>query len=242
MKQKILLNNFIVNYISLINLLNLNMKAMILAAGYGTRLKPLTDTIPKALVPFGGEPMVNYQIKKLIHFGFGEIVINAHHFADKITDYFKKNSFGIKINLIEEKEILGTGGGILNAEKYFKDEKFFLVINVDVFTNFDFTKIIEFHKSKSPFVSLAVQKRKTKRYLEFDDDMKLLHRETENSNKENLYAFNGVHIISNKIFQNRKIEYIDILDLYFELMNSGNQVYGFDVGECEFKDLGKIEI
>jgi NDP-sugar pyrophosphorylase family protein len=239
MKQIISLNNFIVNYISQINLLNLNMKAMILAAGFGTRLKPLTDTIPKALVPFSGEPMVNYQIKKLINFGFDEIVINTHHFADKVTDYFNRNFFGIKINVIEEKEILGTGGGILNTEKYFKDEKFFLVLNVDVYANFDFTRIIEFHIYRNPLASLAVQKRKTKRYLEFDEDMKLLRRQTDNSSEENLYAFNGVHIISNKIFRNRKIEYLDILDLYFEMMNKGNVVYGFDTGHCEFRDLGK---
>lgn len=216
------------------------MKAMILAAGYGTRLKPLTDTIPKALVPFKGEPMINYQIRKLVNCGFEEIIVNAHHFAEQISGYFGRNSSGINVNVIEEKEILGTGGGILNAEKYFRDEKFFLVINVDVYTNFDFNKIIEFHKIRNPLASLTVQKRKTKRYLEFDNEMKLLCRETENSRIENLYAFNGVHIISNKIFQNRRIEYLDIIDLYFEMMNNKNEILGFNIGECEFRDLGKI--
>jgi len=217
------------------------MKAMILAAGFGTRLRPLTDSIPKALVPFNGEPMINYQIKKLVSYGFDEIIINAHHFAEQITEYFKKNSFGVKIDVIEEEEILGTGGGILNAAKYFKNENFFLVINVDVFTDFDFSKIIKYHKSKLPFVTLAVQKRKTKRYLEFDKNMKLLGRENENSQKENLYAFNGIHIISNKIFKGRKTEYLDIIDLYLspEYAELRNNIYGFDTGECVFKDLGK---
>jgi N-acetyl-alpha-D-muramate 1-phosphate uridylyltransferase len=217
------------------------MKAMILAAGFGTRLKPLTDNLPKALVPFGNEPMVNYQIKKLKEIGFSEIVINAHHFAGKITDYFNKNSFGIKINLIEEENILGTGGGILNAKKYFEKEEFFLAINVDVFTDFDFSKLIIFHKSRTPLASVAVQKRKTKRYLEFDKEMKLLHRQNEDSQKENLYAFNGIHIISNKIFTDRKIEYLDIFDLYLEMINKGEDVFGFDVENSEFRDLGKIE-
>ena len=212
---------------------------MILAAGFGTRLKPLTDRIPKALVPFGNEPMINYQIRKLINFGFDELVINAHHFANQISDYFKKNSFGIKINVIEEEKILGTGGGILNAKKYFEKEEFFLIINVDVYTDFDFTKQIIFHKSKTPLASIAVQNRKTKRYLEFDNDMKLLHRQNENSKKENLYAFNGIHIISNKIFTDRKIEYLDIFDLYFEMINNSEKVYGFDVEDSEFRDLGK---
>jgi len=217
------------------------MKAMILAAGFGTRLKPLTDSIPKALVPFNGEPMINYQIKKLINYGFGEITVNAHHFAGQIKEYFDKNSFGIKINVIEEKEILGTGGGILNAEKFFKNENFFLVINVDVLTDFDFSRMIKYHKSKLPFVTLAVQKRKTKRYLEFDKNMKLLGRENENSQEENLYAFNGIHIISNKIFKGRKTEYLDIIDLYLspEYAELKNSIYGFDTGECVFKDLGK---
>ncbi len=217
------------------------MKAMILAAGFGTRLKPLTDNLPKALVPFQNEPMVNYQIKKLKEFGFTEIIINAHHFANQIIDYFNQNSFGIKINVIEEEIILGTGGGILNAKKYLEKEDFFLAINVDVFTVFDFSKIIIFHKSKTPLASVAVQKRKTKRYLEFDDNMKLLRRQNEQSQKENLYAFNGVHIISNKIFTERKIEYLDIFDLYFEMMKTGEEVFGFDVETSEFRDLGKIE-
>jgi len=217
------------------------MKAMILAAGYGTRLKPLTDSIPKALVPFNGEPMINYQIKKLVKYGFEEIAVNAHHFAEQITDYFDKNSFGIKIKVIVEEEILGTGGGILNALEFFKDENFFLAVNVDVLTDFDFSKIIEFHKSGNPLASLAVQKRVTKRHLEFDNSMRLLKRETESSVKENLYAFNGVHIISNKIFTGRKIEYLDIFDLYLELINEERKVLGFDVGECIFRDLGKTE-
>lgn len=212
---------------------------MILAAGFGTRLKPLTDTIPKALVPFGNEPMINYQINKLKEFGFEEIVVNAHHFANQITDYFKKNSFGIKINVIEEEKILGTGGGVLNAKEYFEKEEFFLVINVDVFTDFDFAKLIIFHKSKTPLASVAVQKRKTKKYLEFDKEMRLLRRQNENSQKEKLYAFNGIHIISNKIFTDRKIEYLDIFDLYFEMLNKGEEVFCFDVGDSEFRDLGK---
>lgn len=215
------------------------MKALILAAGFGTRLKPYTDNMPKALVHFNYEPMINYQIKKLKSFGFDEIIVNAHHFANQILDYFEKNSFGIKINIIVEEKILGTGGGILNARKFFEDEDFFLVVNVDVFTDFDFSKLINSHKTASPLATLAVQKRKTIRYLEFSNDMRLISRQNEHSKNENLYAFNGIHIVSNKIFKNEKIEYIDILDLYFEMINKGENVYGFDAGECVFKDLGK---
>lgn len=215
------------------------MKAMILAAGFGTRLKPLTDKIPKALVPFQNEPMINYQIRKLINLGCDELVINAHHFAEQITDYFKKNFFGIKIFVIEEAEILGTGGGVLNASKYLEKEDFFPVINVDVFTDFDLMQITDFHKTYRPLATIAVQKRKTRRYLEFDDNMRLLRRENENSKKENLYAFNGIHIISNKIFTGRVTEYLDIFDLYFEMISRGSKVTGFDVQDSEFKDLGK---
>lgn len=216
---------------------------MILSAGFGTRLSPYTDTLPKALIKYRDIPMINYQIERLIKTGADEIVVNAHHHSEKMLEYFSKNNFGVKINIIVEDKILGTGGGILNAGKYFKDEKYFVVINVDIGTDMDIRKMILHHESLNPFATIAVQKRKTKRYLEFDGEMKLLNRQNENSTLQNLFAFNGIHIISNRIFQKKfEIKFDDILNIYFDVIKDKNEfVAGFDAGISSFMDLGKIE-
>lgn len=216
---------------------------MILAAGFGTRLKPYTESAPKALVPYRSKPMVNYQIERLIDVGVNEIIINAHHHGKLLQEYFRKNDFGVKINLIIEKEILGTGGGILNAEKFLKDEDDFIVINVDVITNMNLIDMLKFHNRKSPFATLAIQKRKTTRHLEFDKQNRLIGKENDASKINNLYAFNGIHIISNKIFKNNfEVKFRGILELYFELIQKkGETILGFDAGDCMFKDIGKIE-
>lgn len=219
------------------------MKAMILAAGFGTRLKPLTDTLPKALITYKNKTLLQIQIEKLINSGVDSVIINAHHFADKIEKYIKENNFGLKeINVIKEKEILGTGGGILNAKDFLLNEKYFLVVNVDVYTDFDFQKIISSHENNPAFATVAIQKRNTARYLEFDDELKLIGRENSKSNKNNLFAFNGIHIISNKIFEkNLPVKYSDIVDAYLQMIKEGEIIRGYDVEKSNFKDLGKIE-
>lgn len=219
------------------------MKAMILSAGFGTRLKPFTDNLPKALVPYNKIPMINYQIERMKKAGIEEIVVNAHHHSDKIVSYFNKNNFGIKIDVLVEEEILGTGGGVLNAKKYFKDEDFFLVVNVDIETDINFSEMISYHKSQNQFATIAVQKRKTKRYLEFDTALHLIGRENKSSIKENLFAFNGVHAITNRIFEkNFEIKFADILNIYLEVIKDKVElVLGYDTGKSTFKDLGKIE-
>ena len=149
------------------------MKAMILSAGFGTRLKPLTNDTPKALIKYKGSPMIDQQIERLKNANITEITVNAHHLHEKISDYFFKNDFGVKINVIIEKDILGTGGGILNAEKYFYNEDSFLVINADIDTDINLTDLIKHHSLTDSFATLAVQKRKSKKYLEFDKGMLL---------------------------------------------------------------------
>ena len=219
------------------------MKAMILSAGFGTRLKQYTDTIPKALVPYRNIPMINYQIERLKKTGTDEIVVNAHHHSEIIADYFSKNKFGITINVIKEEEILGTGGGILNAGDFFKDEEYFLVMNTDIETDMDLKRMINSHQSVNPFSTIAVQKRKTKRYLEFDCEMKLKGRADDNTDENLRYAFNGIHIISNRIFnKGYEVKFEDILNIYFEVIKDRKEfVSGYDCGESSFKDLGKIE-
>ncbi|MEO8209796.1 MAG: sugar phosphate nucleotidyltransferase [bacterium] len=219
------------------------MKAMILSAGFGTRLIPYTNILPKALIKYQNIPMINYQIERLKNAGIKEIIVNAHHLPEKIIEYFSKNQFNLKINVIVEDEILGTGGGILNAEKFLKDEKFFLVMNVDIETDFEIGKIITHHKLHNPFATVVVQKRKTTKYLELDSGMKLVGRQNENSKEHNLFAFNGIHIISNRIFKKGfKIKFEDILNIYFDVIKDKNEIVsGYDAGSSSFKDLGKIE-
>lgn len=219
------------------------MKAMILSAGYGTRLKPYSDNLPKALVKYRNNPMINYQINRLKEAGADEIIINAHHFPKLLTEHFLKNNFGVKCSVIVEKNILGTGGGILNAVKFLKDEEYFLVINVDVDTNMDLRRIINYHESIQPFATIAVQKRSTLKYLSFDENMKLTGRGGEGIDEKNLYGFNGIHIISNRIFnKGLKPKFEDILNIYFEVIADKKEfVAGYDAGSSSFKDLGKLK-
>jgi len=218
------------------------LKAFILAAGFGTRLKPLTDKIPKALISYKGEAMINHQIKKLKNLGVNYIVVNAHHYADEIENYLKNNNFGVEIIVIKEKVILGTGGGILNALEFLKKEKYFIVLNVDIETDFELNQLLKYHISENPLATLAVQRRYTARSLEFNEDLNFIGRATINTEKNNKYAFNGMHIISSKIFNyNFKIEYCDIIDIYLKAISLGEKIKGYDVGDKTFKDLGKIE-
>ncbi|MBN8571572.1 MAG: NTP transferase domain-containing protein, partial [Ignavibacteria bacterium] len=215
------------------------MKALILSAGFGTRLKPLTDTTPKALIQYKGKPLIVHQIEKLKSIGINEIVVNVHHLKEKIIDFFDSNDFGIKVNISDEEEILGTGGGIINAEKFFKDETYFLVVNADIISDVDISKFIRSH-SQDNFATLAVQKRKTSRYLEFDEEMNLIGRANEKSHKDNLYAFNAMHVISQDIFKSGyKAEFKDIIEIYLEELQKGKTIKGYDVGAAEFKDIGK---
>lgn len=217
------------------------MKALILSAGFGTRLKPLTDTIPKALIPYKGKPLIVHQIEKLKSTGINEIIVNVHHLKEKIIDFFETNDFGIKVNISDEKEILGTGGGIVHAAKFLKDEPYFLVVNADIISDVDIEKFIKSH-SQNDFATLAVQKRKTSRYLDFDNYMNLVGRAGDNSPENNLYAFNAMHIISNEIFNSGyKPDFKDIIEIYLEVLQKGKTIKGYDVGRAEFKDIGKHE-
>jgi len=219
------------------------MKAMILAAGFGTRLKPFTDTHPKALISYRGKPMILHQIERLKKAGVDEIIVNAHHFPEQIIDYFSNNRFGISGSVITEEEILGTGGGILNAKELLMGGGSFIVINVDIDTDMNLNRMLVHHESVSPLATIAVQKRRSGRYLEFTPDMRLKSRQNNDSEEKNLFAFNGIHIISDEFLGIAFSEgFSDILNLYFEAIKDGKKfISGYDAGDCLFKDLGKTE-
>ncbi len=228
------------------------MKAMIFAAGLGSRLRPLTNDIPKALVPFNGEPLIAGVIKKLIAAGVNEIVVNLHHFADELRNYLTENQFGITIHFSDESEfLLDTGGGLKKAAAFFNDGKPFFAYNVDLLSNIDLVKLYNQHIENNAIATLAVRNRKTSRYLLFDNKNQLSGWENKvtnelrlvNGKREDLkaLAFSGIQVINPKIFdlitENGKFS---IIDVYLRIANTKklkaylhDDDYWFDLGTIE---------
>lgn len=229
------------------------MKAMILAAGFGTRLKPLTDHIPKALIEINGTPMLELLILKMIRFGITEIIINVHHYAQQIVDFLKmKKYFGIRIELSIENEILGTGGGIKKAAYFFGDDLPFLVHNVDIISNIDISKLLQVQQQKKHLATLAVMTRHTDRYFIVDDqdlifghinaskDLKRIVRKPVGAARN--VAFSGIHIISPAIFPHLSQQgFFSIVDAYLELVAAGYAIGAYHMDHCYWRDLGRIE-
>ena len=161
------------------------MKAMILAAGLGTRLRPLTDTRPKALVELSGRTLLEITLTRLRTFGITEVIVNVHHFADMVIDYLKSNNnFGMRIEISREDVLLDTGGGLKKAAWFFLEDPShldepFLLHNVDVISDIDLSRMLQFHTENHALATLAVQSRESSRYLLFDDHNQLRGRRME---------------------------------------------------------------
>jgi NDP-sugar pyrophosphorylase family protein len=228
------------------------MKAMVLAAGFGTRLRPLTESQPKALVKVANIPMIEIVLSTLIKFGIRDIIINVHHFAGMIVDFLKeKDYFGINIEVSNEEEILGTGGGLKKAA-YFFDDKPFLLYNVDVLCNINLSLLYDSHLASDSLATLVVQERQTRRYLLFDDENYLCGRSgpgfedkhivRSSAKKMRLFAFNGIHIISPRIFPLITEQgCFSIIDLYLKLAGEGEKIKGYSIKNEFWMDLGKPE-
>ena len=230
------------------------MKAMIFAAGLGTRLKPLTDHMPKALVPVAGKPMLEHVINKLIAAGVDGIVINVHHFAQQIIDFLKeKNNFGIQIWISDETgELLETGGGIKKASPFFNEP--FLVHNADILSNLDLKAMYEFHVASGNDATLLVSPRKTARYLLFNEENKLcgwVNKETLQTKPEGFvhqpetqkeYAFGGIHIISPSLFKYMEgwTGKFSIIDFYLQTCQQA-QLGGYIKEDLQLIDIGKLD-
>lgn len=233
------------------------MKAMIFAAGLGTRLKPLTNHMPKALVPVAGQPMLEHVIEKLKAAGFDEVVINVHHFAKQIIGFLKeKDNFGITIHISDESDcLLDTGGGIKKAASFFADGKPFLVHNVDILSNVDLKALYEYHMTSRNDATLLVSPRKTSRYLMFDLKNRLcgwVNKETMQTKPEGFiyqsdeqqeYAFSGIHVISPTLFNYMGKEWNDkfsIMDFYLQICKEA-QLGGYIKRDLQLTDIGKPE-
>lgn len=190
------------------------MKALVFAAGLGTRLRPLTDDRPKALVEVAGKPLLQHVVDSLKRQDVDEIVINVHHFADQIVDYVElRGGFGIKVHISDESEqLLDTGGGILHARRWLEGIEPFIVHNADILTDIDIQAMYRSHVANGADVTLLVAPRVTSRYLLFGADQRLcgwINKSTGQTMSEGLeyapgryseLAFGGVHVISPSIF------------------------------------------
>ena len=231
------------------------MKAMIFAAGLGTRLKPLTDHMPKALVPVAGKPMLEHVILKLIAAGCDEIVINVHHFADQIIDFVKaNNNFGITIHISDETDmLLDTGGGIKKASSFFNEP--FLIHNVDILSNVDLKSLYEYHLTSGNDATLLVSPRKTVRYLLFDEENQLcgwVNKDTLQTKPEGFvyqpevqkeYAFSGIHIVSPSLFNYMGENWtgkFPIMDFYLQTCQEA-KLGGYAKEDLQLIDIGKPE-
>lgn len=229
------------------------MKAMIFAAGLGTRLQPLTDALPKALVPVAGIPMIELLIRHLHANRIKEIIVNVHHFAEQIIEFLLSERFKeLEISISnEENGLLDTGGGLKKAAFFFDDNQPFLVQNVDIMSGLDYAEMLGYHLGSGSLATLAVAKRQSSRYLLFDSGMNL--RGWENiktghvkfvgsvETKLSRYAFSGIHIIGPAIFDLMKSDgKFSIIDTYLELA-ADCKITGFEHDPENWVDLGKAD-
>ncbi len=225
---------------------------MILAAGLGTRLRPLTDHKPKALVEINGISLLEILIRRLKQNGIREIIINTHHFADQIITFVEqKNRFDIRIEISKEEELLDTGGGLKKAAWFFDDNQPFLLHNADVLTNLNYAAMLKAHQQKSALATLAVRSRKTSRYFLFDQNRRLCGWESLKDNQKKItvaneplkrYSFMGIHIISPEIFNHlSKDGPFSIVQAYLNLSAEGQHIYGFPSDAYKWIDAGRKE-
>ncbi|HEY1253471.1 MAG TPA: nucleotidyltransferase family protein [Terracidiphilus sp.] len=242
------------------------MKAMILAAGLGTRLRPLTDERPKALVEVGGHTLLEIALCRLRSFGVNEVIVNAHHFAGMIVDYLKNhNNFGVKVEVSHEDLLLDTGGGLKKAAHFFSGglEEPFILHNVDVLSAIDLREMVRFHTENGALATLAVQQRASSRQLLFGECGQLCGRRSGNVDEvidpmtpsRNLgqpqsldvqtpvaLAFSGIHILSPQIFS--KLEEdgaFSIISAYLRLAALGEKIIAFRADGSYWRDLGRPE-
>ena len=231
------------------------MKAMILAAGLGTRLRPLTNDRPKALVQVGDRTMLEIALFRLRDFGIRDVIVNVHHFAGMVLEYLKKNdNFGMDIEISHEDDLLDTGGGLKKAAYFFRGnlqagQEPFILHNVDVISTVDLRRMVQFHTDHRALATLAVQDRDTSRYLVFDEQLQLRGRRSgrdqksevvQSSPRVQVLAFSGIHIISPRLLTMMTEEgAFSIVDSYLRLASQGEKILAFRADEYYWCDLGR---
>jgi len=233
------------------------MKAMVLAAGLGTRLRPLTDDRPKALVEVAGRTLLDITLTRLRGFGIREVIVNVHHFADMVLEYLNAHdNFGMRIEISREDVLLDTGGGLKKAGYFFRDDSSrpdepFILHNVDVISTIDLRRMAQFHTDNQALATLAVQDRKTSRYLLFDRQLQLCGRRSErdgdlelvrSSPQAQALAFAGIHVIS-PLLMRKMVEEgtFSIIKSYLRLAGQGEKILAFRTDEYYWRDLGRLD-
>ncbi len=227
------------------------MKAMIFAAGLGTRFKPWTDHHPKALALINGKSLLQRNVEYLQHYGITDVIVNVHHFADQIKKTISTNkNWGSNISISDESdEILETGGGLKKAAWYFDDDPFF-VINADILTDLDINTMHAFHQQHRPLATLATTQRKSTRFFLFDEKGNLCGWRNEKTGEEKISkqsqvlmprAFSGIHINLTDIFSlTKQTGKFSMVDVYLDLCKT-KTIKGFDHSASKLIDVGKPE-
>jgi mannose-1-phosphate guanylyltransferase len=233
------------------------MRAMVLAAGLGTRLRPLTNDRPKALVEIGGRTLLQLTLTRLASFGVRDVIINVHHFADLVIQYLHANdNFGLQVEISREDLLLDTGGGLKKASWFFLQDpnrldEPFLLHNVDVVSTIDFQGLVNFHNENHALATLAVQERESSRYLLFDEQGELCGRQigrdqepeiVRPSDKLQAFAFTGIHVISPRLLpMMSEAGAFSIVATYLRVAAPGEKILAFRADEYYWRDLGKLD-
>lgn len=226
------------------------MQGMILAAGFGTRLAPLTDNCPKALIAMNGKPLLSHVIDKFIKSGITKIIVNAHYLSEQIVEFIDKSNFNADIKVIVEKDILGTGGGIFNMLEYITEDDFF-VYNTDVVSDIDLVELMNFHKQNSPLSTMVMQDRETFNQVIIDNNenfcgLKYIKKNNEIIARQpvepsKILAFCGIHVINRKISEYRSsVNEFSIIKTYLDAVRKGEIILSYQP-DIYWKDVGTIE-
>ena len=223
---------------------------MIFAAGLGTRLKPITDNCPKALVRVNNITLLEHCLLNLQQYGIYDVIINVHHFANKIIQtLIENNNFGSRVTISDERsELLDTGGGLNKAGWYFENESSFLILNVDILTSLNLGKLIEVHSNSKSVATLAVMNRDSARQLLFDEKMQLCGWMNNKTNEQRIskdikplspYSFSGISVLSQTVlWENPFNGVFSLIDLYLYLAKN-YIITGYDHTGDIFIDVGK---
>ena len=226
------------------------MQAMVFAAGLGTRLKPLTDRMPKALVEVAGKPLLWHVLKRLEQAGASRVVVNVHHFAGQIISYLENHSFALDLHISDESSLLlDTGGGLKKASALFQTDCPILIHNVDILSNVDLSRLYD--SAGDADATLLVSPRVTKRYLLFDEDMRLNGWKNIETGEQKgpctadspqMFAFSGIHVFSPRLFplMDEWPERFGIIDFYLKAC-ADRPIYGYLKDDLHLLDVGKLD-
>lgn len=223
---------------------------MILAAGLGTRLGKLSEQLPKCLMPIGHTTLLEHVVDRLKAVGVSEVVINLHYLPEQVKTYVReKKNFGIAVNFSLEPNILGTGGGLKQAQGFFGEKDPIIVHNADVYCEFDLSELIKAHSQHQAIATLAIMKRNTERALLFNSNCELVGWDNKGTEKNMIlgagerFGFSGIQIVSPRIFEFMRNEAgsFSIITTYMEAARAGESVRGYDLGGNFWIDAGTPE-